>query len=150
MSDSLWTYGLLPARFLCLWDFPGKSAGVGYHVLLQGISLTQGSDHISYIGGRFFATEPPGKLWCWFAWVLCCFSCVQLLGTPWAIALQAPLHMEFSRQEYWSWLPFPPPEDLLNPGSEHASPVSPALQADSLLLSHWGNLSFIISYRPKY
>ena len=41
--------------------------------------------------------------------------------------------MGFSRQEYWSGLPFPPPEDLPNPGIDPWSPVSPALQADSLL-----------------
>ena len=46
------------------------------------------------------------------------------------IACQAPLSMEFSKQEYWSGLPFPPPEDLPNPGTE---PIPPALQADSLL-----------------
>ena len=40
--------------------------------------------------------------------------------------------MEFSRQEYWSGLPFPPPGDLPDPGIETASSVSPALQADSL------------------
>ena len=43
---------------------------------------------------------------------------------------QAPLSKGFSRQEYWSGLPFPPPGDLPNPGIE---PRSPALQADSLL-----------------
>ena len=52
------------------------------------------------------------------------------LSTPWAIALQAPLSMGFSRQEYWSGLPFPSPGDLPSPGQE---PGSPALQADSLL-----------------
>ena len=46
------------------------------------------------------------------------------LVTPWTVACQAPLSMEFSRQEYWSGLPFPPPEDLPDPGIE---PVSPAL-----------------------
>ena len=40
--------------------------------------------------------------------------------------------MGFSRQEYWSGLPFPPPGDLPNPGIKPASPVSPSLQADSL------------------
>ena len=45
----------------------------------------------------------------------------------------APLSMGFSRQEYWSGLPFPPPGDLPDPGTEPKSPVSPALQADSLL-----------------
>ena len=56
-------------------------------------------------------------------------SCVQLFVTPWTIACQAPLSMGFSRQEYWSGLPFPSPGDLPNPGIE---PRSPALQADSL------------------
>ena len=57
-------------------------------------------------------------------------SHVQLLVTPWTIAHQAPLSMGFSKQEYWSVLPFPSPEDLPNPRTE---PRSPALQADSLL-----------------
>ena len=48
---------------------------------------------------------------------------------PWTVALQAPLFMEFSRQEYWSGLPFPSPGDLPDPGIESMSPV---LQADSL------------------
>ena len=47
--------------------------------------------------------------------------------TPWIIAHQAPLSMEFSRQEYWSGLPFPLPGDLPNPGIESVSLVSPAL-----------------------
>ena len=50
--------------------------------------------------------------------------------TPWTVACQAPLSLGFSRQEYWSGLPFPSPGDLPNPGIE---PGSPALQADSLL-----------------
>ena len=52
---------------------------------------------------------------------------------------QTPLSMEFSRQEYWSGLPFPSPGDLPDPGIEPMSLVPPALQADSLPLSHWGN-----------
>ena len=54
-------------------------------------------------------------------------SCLTL-ATPWAIACQAPLSMGFSRQEYWSGLPFPSPGDLPGPGTELQSP---ALQADS-------------------
>ena len=46
---------------------------------------------------------------------------------PWTVAHQAPLSVEFPRQEYWSGLPFPTPGDLPNPGIEPASPVSPAL-----------------------
>ena len=45
-------------------------------------------------------------------------SCVRLSVTPWTVAHQAPLSMEFSRQEYWSELPFPPPGDLPDPGIE--------------------------------
>ena len=52
------------------------------------------------------------------------------------IAHQAPLSMGFSRQEYWSELPFPPPGDLPDPGIE---PASPTLQADSSLLTHRGS-----------
>ena len=58
------------------------------------------------------------------------FSRVRLFVTPWTVAYQAPLSMEFSRQEYWSGLPFPSPGDLPDPGIE---PRSPALQADALL-----------------
>ena len=56
-------------------------------------------------------------------------SCVRLFVTPWNIAYKAPLSTEFSRQEYWSGLPFPSPEDLPNPGIK---PRSPTLQADTL------------------
>ena len=56
-------------------------------------------------------------------------SCVRLLLTPWPVARQALPSMGFSRQEYWSELPFPPPGDLPDPGIE---PASPALQVDSL------------------
>ena len=56
-------------------------------------------------------------------------SRVQLFATLWTVARQAPLSLGFSRQEYWSGLPFPSPEDLPNPGIE---PGSPALQADAL------------------
>ena len=64
------------------------------------------------------------------------FSCVRLFATPWTVVPQAPLSMGFSRQEYWSGLPFPPPLDLLNPGIETASFAVPALQENSLPLNH--------------
>ena len=44
VSDSLWCYGLQPARLLCQWDFPGKNTGVGCHFILQGVFPTQGSN----------------------------------------------------------------------------------------------------------
>ena len=71
---------------------------------------------------------------------------------PWTVALQAPLFIEFSRQEYWSGKPYTSPGDLPNPGIK---PRSPALQANFLLLSHQGNsyfkdhyLSFILEMIP--
>ena len=51
------------------------------------------------------------------------FNCVQPFATPWTITCQAPLSMGFSRQEYWSGVPFPPPGDLPDPGIEPASPA---------------------------
>ena len=59
------------------------------------------------------------------------FSCSVVSDrfvTPWVIAFQSPLSMVFSRQEYWSGMPFPLPGDLPDPGIK---PMSPALQADS-------------------
>ena len=57
-------------------------------------------------------------------------TCVRFFATPWTVAHQAPLSMGFSRQEYWSGLPFLSPGDLPDSGIE---PGSPALQADALL-----------------
>ena len=60
--------------------------------------------------------------------------------TPWTVAHQASLSMGFSRQEYWSGLPFPSPGDLPNPGIE---PRSPALQEILYRLSYVGNTGTI-------
>ena len=56
-------------------------------------------------------------------------SPVHIFVTPWTVAYQVPSSMEFSRQEYWSGVPFPSPQDLSDPGIE---PRSPALQAHAL------------------
>ena len=56
-------------------------------------------------------------------------SRVRLFATPWTVTYQAPPSMEFSRQEYWSGLPFPSPEGIPNPGIK---PWSPTLQEDAL------------------
>ena len=68
-------------------------------------------------------------------------SRVQFFATPWTVAHKAPQSMEFSRQEYWSGLPFPSPGDLPNPGME---PGSPTLQADSLPSEPPGKPIFIL------
>ena len=57
----------------------------------------------------------------------CVFSHLQLFGTPWTVACQAPPSMGFPRQGYWSGLPFPPPGGLPDPGIEAASTQAPAL-----------------------
>ena len=67
-------------------------------------------------------------------------SSVRLFVTLWTVAHQAPLSMEFSRQEYWSGLPFPSPGDLPNPGIK---PRSPTLQADALTSELPGNVSYL-------
>ena len=63
------------------------------------------------------------------------FSLVQLFATPSSVAHQAPLSMAFSRPEYWSGLPFTPPEELPNPGIETASLRSPALAGGFFITS---------------
>ena len=73
----------------------------------------------------------------------CLLSCVWLFATPCTVARQAPLSTEFSRQEYWSGLPFPSSWDLPDPGIESEFPASLALQADSLLSGPWGKLKII-------
>ena len=60
-------------------------------------------------------------------YALSCFSRVRLFVTPWTVARQAPLSTGFSRQEYWSGLPCPPPGDRPCPRIEPVSPASPAL-----------------------
>ena len=67
-------------------------------------------------------------------------SHVQLFATPWTVAYQAPPSMGFSRQEYWSGLPFPSPGDLPNSGIESRSP---AFQADTLTSEPPGKPTYI-------
>ena len=91
--------------------------------------------------------QNPIKLFCGYACVCVCvcamLSCVRLFGTTWTIACQAPLSMEFSRQEQWSGLPFPPPGDLPDPGIEPMSLASPALAGRSLPLHHLGQQTIL-------
>ena len=77
--------------------------------------------------------EGQGSLACCSPCVLSSFSRVRLFVTPWTVGCQAPLSMGFSRQEYWSGLPFPSLENLPDPGIESRSPV---LQADFYHLSY--------------
>ena len=67
------------------------------------------------------------------------FSHVSLFVMPWTTAHQASLATRFFRQECWSGFACPPPGDLPDTGIKPVSPESPALEVDSLLLSHWGS-----------
>ena len=135
VSNSLQPFELQPTRFLCLWNSQARILELVAIFLLQGIFQTQVSNlHL-----------------------LCLLHCRQILyrlshhrsliymknerkkvkslnragpfSTPWTVACWVPLSMGFSRQEYWSGLPFPSPVNLSVPGIE---PESPTLQADSL------------------
>ena len=74
-------------------------------------------------------------------------SCIRLFLTPWTVAYQALQPMGFSRQEYWSGLPFLSPGDLPNPGIE---PEYLALQADSLPSEPLGKLLYSIEGIIKF
>ena len=142
--------GVFPTQVSCIAgrflpsEPPGKprNTGLGSLSLLQGIFLTQelnqGFLHcrqilyqLSYQGslnllGTSINSSGVEQLFICISEVT--QSC-QLFATPWIVAYQAPLSMGFSRQEYWSGLPFPSSGDLPDPGIE---PWSPALQADAL------------------
>ena len=87
--------------------------------------------------GHDLMTKPPPPLWSKDCVCVCARTRVQaqsfrpvwLFATPWTVGHQAPLSMGFSRQEYWSGLPFSSPGDLPDPGIE---PRSPTLEADAL------------------
>ena len=147
MSDSLWPHGLYSPQ-----NSPGQDIKVGSHSLLQGIFPTQASNpglphcrQILYQLGHqgsprileweaypFSSGSSWPRNWTRVSYIAGGFFII------WATreAHQAPLSMEFSRQAYWSELPLPSPGDLPDPGIE---PGSPALQADSLPLSHQGS-----------
>ena len=96
---------------------PGKNDSVDSHSILQEIFPTQGlNSHLSCLLHIYI------HMWK-------SLSRVRLFATSWTVAYQAPPSMGFSRQEYWSGLPFPSPGDLPDPGIE---PGSPAFQADAL------------------
>ena len=71
----------------------------------------------------------------------------RFFATLWTIACQAPLSLGFSRQEYWSRLPFPPPEYLPNPGIEPMSLPFPALAGGFFITAPPGKLYKYVNYR---
>ena len=103
-----------------------------YEDLQDLLELTPKKDVLFIIGdwnAKVGSPETPGS-------EVKLLSLVQLFATPWTVAHQAPLSMGFTRQEYWSELPFHSPGDLPNPGIEARSPT---LQADALTSEPPGN-----------
>ena len=124
MSDSLRFHGLLFHQASLSMGFPRQEHWSELSFSTPGDLPNPGIEPMSLVSpalaGRFFTTAPPGKM-----------SVTQSCPTvcdPWTVAHQDPLSMQLFRQEYWSGLPFPSPEDIPDPEVE---PTSPALQADS-------------------
>ena len=83
--------------------------------------------YIYYLTDINYETRKFSPHCLWYSLSVCVLSCVLHFAIPWTVARCAPLSMEFSRQEYWSRLPFPIAGDLPNPGIEPTSLASPAL-----------------------
>ena len=110
-------------------DSSGKNTGVDCHAFFKRIFPTQGMNpgllHCRQILYYLSHQGSPKRL----VVVFQSLSRVRFFATPWTVVHQAPLSMEFPRQECWSGLTFPSPGDLPDPGIE---PGSPAFQAVSL------------------
>ena len=105
----------------CVTSLPQRASASGrqHWSRVEGCSTGRGC---LFSGLPFHCGAPV-----WLLVITQLLSRVRLFVTPWTIAHQAPLSMGFSRQEYWSGLPFPPPGDLPDSGIEPACLLSPAL-----------------------
>ena len=112
VSESLQPHRPQSAKLLCQWRFFRQEYWSGLSCLPPGDLPNRGMGPRSpALQVDSLSAKTPWKP------KMQSLSHVQLFATPWAIALQAPLSMEFSRQEYWSGLPFPSPGDLSTQGS---------------------------------
>ena len=129
-------HGILQARILEWVVFPFS----------RGSSQPRNQTGLSYIAGRVFTTWAIREAYLKYKKMkvkVKSLSRVWLFATPWTVAHQASPSLGFSRQDYWSGLPFPSPGELPDPAIE---PRSPALQADALTseppgkpIGHWLN-----------
>ena len=102
-----------------LWQFTGTTGAIGRGTSPLSVECTKVPSGASHC--LAFKTVSWVPLYIWSE--LKSLSRVQLFVTPRTVAYQAPLSMGFSRQEYWSGVPFPSPEDLPDPGMEPRSPT---------------------------
>ena len=133
-SDPLRNYSGIISTFTCILKNRGKCLSFykSCHIPLDGDQdrkLTSLSINVIHLQGSYCPLVACANSKKYTSWVC---SVVSDSATPWTVALQAPLSVEYFRQEYWSGLPFPTSGDLPNPGIKHALPGSPALAADSL------------------
>ena len=133
-----------PKQFI--WGFPAGSEVKESSCKVGDLSLIPGSrrspvERNGYLLPTWATAHGVTMSWTWLSdsSFSICFHHVWLFATPCTVACQAPLSMEFSRQGYWSGLPFPSPGDLPGPGIEPVSPTSPHWQPNSLPLRHVGN-----------
>ena len=105
LSNSVRPRRRQPTRLCCLWDFPGKSTGMGCYCLLHHAGLL--------IINSFSSCLPENGFVC--ACTLSHFSHPQLFTTLWTVAYQVPLSMGFSRPEYWSGFPYPSEKGFISP-----------------------------------
>ena len=117
----------------------GYSLIVVHGLLIAVASLCAAHEALGHGGSVAVARRLQGRL--------IRFSRVQLFVTLWTIAHQAPLPKGFSREEYWSRLPCPPPGDLLSPGIEPTPLMSPALAGRSFTTSVSWEAPWVLEHR---
>ena len=113
-----------------LWSASGELLQAGQGAFLEYLRLLRGEPGQSSSSSSLQLNDDETLL---LPSLFNSFGCIWLFTTPGSVARKAPLSMGLPRQKHWSGLPFPSPGDLPDPGME---PASPALQADSLPLSH--------------
>ena len=125
------TYSSILAWRILWMEEPGRLQSMGLQRVGHNWATSlQLSLHVS---GSTSTVQPTANFV--VLWYTCVLSPVWLFATPRTIAHQAFLSMGFSRQEYWSGLPFPSSGDLLNPGIKLVSPATPALAVG--FFYHW-------------
>ena len=135
-QGQVWTH--IYCKFVIFFQYLLVGIQSHWHWLSFYDIKANGWDQQDYSGVFNGMSSPWNALFCLSEWVKS-ISRVRVFATPCTVVYQAPQSMDFSRQEYWSGLPFPSPGDLPNPGFE---PGSPTLQADALPSEPPGKPSF--------